>query len=185
MLKLFRMIQRRQFIMLGKGDAFFHPAYIEDVARAFVLGAVHDRAAGQTFIIGGERYLLLRDLVAAIAHRLQVPSPGMRIPLWPVDYLARICEIVCAPLHLEPPLHRRRMSFFRNNRAFTIEKAKALLGYEPQVGLDEGLERTISWYEAHELLARRPAANGDLLRPSAVVAQTEAGPVSDTRQSSL
>lgn len=185
MLKLFRMIQRRRFVMLGKGDAFFHPAYIEDVARAFVLGATHDGAAGQTFIIGGEEYLMLRDFVAAIARRLQVPPPGMRIPLWPVDYLARICETACAPLHLEPLLHRRRMSFFRNNRAFTIEKAKAQLGYAPRVGLEEGLERTISWYEARKLLTRRSAGGGTVLKPAAVVARPEAAPVPDTRQSSL
>jgi nucleoside-diphosphate-sugar epimerase len=186
MLKLFRMIQRRQFVMLGKGDAFFHPAYIEDVARAFVLGAVHDGAVGQTFIIGGEEYLPLRDLVAAIARRLQVPPPGLHIPLWPVDYLARICETVCSPLHLEPPLHRRRMSFFRNNRAFTIAKAKALLGYQPRVGLDEGLERTISWYEARELLARRPASRtGEVFTQAADDVRTEADPVPGTSRSSV
>ena len=186
MLKLFRLIQQRRFILLGKGDAFFHPAYIGDVARAFVLAAEHPRAAGQTFIVGGEEYLLLRDLITAIAAHLRVAPPRLRIPLWPVDFLARVCETVCAPLNLEPPLHRRRMSFFRNNRAFSVEKAKDLLGFRPQVSLQEGLERTISWYESQGLLARRPDPGaGRQLTQAATVARPEAAPAPDTTRSSL
>ena len=185
MLKLFRLIQRRRFILLGKGDAYFHPAYIGDVARAFVLAAVHPRAAGQTFIVGGDEYLLLRNLIGAIAAHLHVAPPAIRIPLWPVDLLARVCEAVCAPLNLEPPLHRRRMSFFRNNRAFTIEKARNLLGYRPQVNLEEGLERTIAWYEAQGLLVRRPVAGPNpVFTPAATAARPEAAPAPDTTRSS-
>jgi nucleoside-diphosphate-sugar epimerase len=156
MLKLFRMIQRRRFVLLGSGSAFFHPAYIEDVARGFVLAATHPKAAGETFILGGEEYLKLRDLVAAVARQLRVPPPRARMPLWPMELLAAACELACKPFGLEPPLHPRRMSFFRNNRAFTIQKAKRVLGYTPQVTLAEGLERTISWYEAQSLLKVRP-----------------------------
>jgi nucleoside-diphosphate-sugar epimerase len=184
MLKLFRLIQRRRFILLGRGDACFHPAFIDDVARAFVLAAVHDQAAGQTFIVGGDQYLLLRELIATIAAHLQVPAPTIRIPLWPVDLLARLCETACAPFNLEPPLHRRRMSFFRNNRAFSIEKARTVLGFHPQVNLAEGLERTIGWYEARGHLARRPAT-GRLSMPAAAAARTEAPPAPDTTRSSL
>lgn len=186
MLKLFRMIQRRRFVMLGRGEANFHPAYIDDVARAFVLAAVHPQAAGETFIIGGEEYLPLRKLVEAVARHLQVPPPGIRIPLAPVEFLARVCEAACRPLNLEPPLHHRRMSFFRNNRGFTIARAKRLLGFEPRVNLAEGLERTIAWYEARGLLARRSAAlPARVLTPVAAVARPEADPASDTTRSSL
>jgi dihydroflavonol-4-reductase len=186
MLKLFRMIQNRRFVLFGPGTANFHPAYIDDVARAFVLAAQHDRAAGETFIIGGEGYLPLRDLLAAIARQLGVPAPRFSIPLLPVELLARACETLCAPFNIEPPLHRRRMSFFRNNRGFTIEKAERLLGYQPRMSLEAGLERTIGWYEVNGLLDRRPAwGTRGLLRPVEAAARSEAGPVADTNRSSL
>jgi nucleoside-diphosphate-sugar epimerase len=186
MLKLFRMIQRRRFVLLGKGDANFHPAYIDDVTRAFVLAAVHQRAAGQTFIIGGDGYLPLRELILAIARHLQVPPPGFRLPLGPVELLARACEALCRPFNIEPPLHRRRMSFFRNNRGFSIDKARRMLGYEPQVTLDDGLERTIAWYESRGLLASRDSTHpAQPLTPAAAVARPEAGRSPDTTRSSL
>ena len=32
------------------------------------------------------------------------------------------------------------------NRSFSIEKARRMLGYAPQIGLDEGLRRTLAWF---------------------------------------
>ncbi len=56
------------------------------------------------------------------------------------------------PFGIEPPLHKRRVRFFRNNRAFSIEKAKRVLGYRPQVTLEEGMGRTVAWYREHGYL---------------------------------
>ena len=38
------------------------------------------------------------------------------------------------------------MSFFQNNRAFTVRKAKEVLGFRPGMSLREGLRSTIGWY---------------------------------------
>ena len=186
MLKLFRLIQQRRFVMMGSGRANFHPAYIDDVARAFVLAAEHPRAVGETFIVGGHGFLPLRDLVETIARHLHVSPPALRLPLKPVEVLAAACEAVCRPLNIEPPLHRRRMSFFRNNRGFSIDKARRLLGYAPRIGLEEGLERTIAWYESGGLLARRPPARAaGMLTSVAAVVRPEGGHSHDTTRSSL
>lgn len=152
MLKLFRTIKKRQFIYIGQGNVLFHPAYIDDVIEGFLLCASHEKAVGEAFIIGGDGYLPLQDLVDRISAQLQVPAPSMHIPLRPVEWLAGLCESVCTPLGIEPPLHKRRVSFFKNNRAFSIEKVKRVLGYAPRVSLEEGLKRTIRWYEDHGLL---------------------------------
>jgi len=149
MLKLFRMIKNGSFIMVGDGNALFQPAYIDDVIRGFFLCLDHDRSIGEAFIIGGEEYLPLRDLVTLIAKELSVATPKWRIPLAPVLWVASICERLCVPLGVEPPLHRRRVSFFQNNRAFSIEKAETVLGYKSEVSLQEGIQRTIRWYEEH------------------------------------
>jgi nucleoside-diphosphate-sugar epimerase len=48
---------------------------------------------------------------------------------------------------MNPPLYPRRVEFFKKDRAFSIEKAKKLIGYSPRVELDEGLARTAEWYK--------------------------------------
>jgi nucleoside-diphosphate-sugar epimerase len=149
MLKLFRMIKRGRFVMVGHGNILFQPAYIDDVVRGFLLCLHNEKAVGEVFIIGGDEYLPLKALVRLIASELKVPPPKLKLPLVPVLWLATLCEHLCAPFGIEPPLHRRRVSFFQNNRAFSIEKAKRVLAYKPQVSLREGIQRSIRWYEDH------------------------------------
>lgn len=147
MLKLFRMIKRGRFVMLGEGSANFQPAYVDDVVQGFLLCMERDEAVGEAFIVGGEEYLPLRDLVVEIAGLLGVPPPRLRLPMAPVSWAATLCEAIFPPLGVEPPLHHRRLSFYRNQRAFSIAKAQRLLGFEPRVGLRDGLTRTIRWYD--------------------------------------
>ncbi|HRV91440.1 MAG TPA: NAD-dependent epimerase/dehydratase family protein [Anaerolineae bacterium] len=148
MLKLFRMIKKGRFIMFGAGDAYFQPAYIDDVVRGFHMCLTDEAAIGEAFIIGSEEYLPLRNLVQVIAEELKVPPPKIKLPLTPALWMASVCEQVCVPFGVEPPIHRRRMSFYQNNRAFSIDKAKTVLGYKPEISLREATRRTIRWYEA-------------------------------------
>ena len=152
MLKLFRMIKKGRFVVVGNGKAFFQPAYIDDVVQGFIHCLGNEKAMGEVFIIGGDEYLPLNDLFRIIAEELRVAPPKIRVPLTPVLWMAALCEGICVPLSIEPPLHRRRVSFFQNNRAFLVEKAKQILGYESKVSLKEGIRRTIKWYEEQGLL---------------------------------
>ena len=74
---------------------------------------------------------------------------SVRIPHYPVLPLVvagHLFEKVCKPLKITPPIFPRRVDWYRQNRAFRIEKAKRDLGYSPRVGIDEGLRRTAEWY---------------------------------------
>jgi dihydroflavonol-4-reductase len=148
MLKLFRMIQKRRFVMVGDGEALFQPAYIDDVVDGFLLCLRNDKAVGEAFIVGGEEYVPLRELVGLIAAELGVEPPRWRLPLRPVLALADLCEKLCVPFGVEPPLHRRRVSFFQNQRAFSIAKARRLLGFQPRMPLRDSLRATIGWYQS-------------------------------------
>jgi nucleoside-diphosphate-sugar epimerase len=116
------------------------------------------------FILGGERYYTLREIANLIAEAEGVPAPWLRLPARPFQIAGTLCEKVCIPLGIEPPIHRRRVDFFTKSRAFTIEKAVRLLGYRPRVSLPEGIRSTLEWYLAHgELDGIQPVG----LRPTA------------------
>jgi nucleoside-diphosphate-sugar epimerase len=63
-----------------------------------------------------------------------------------------VCEAVCVPLGVEPPLYRRRVDFFTKNRAFDMARARRELGFAPAVDLVEGIRRTADWYRRQGLL---------------------------------
>jgi dihydroflavonol-4-reductase len=66
--------------------------------------------------------------------------------------LGGLCEAICVPLGIEPPLYRRRVAFFSHHREFDISKARQVLGYEPRVSLQEGVRRTALWYSGLGLI---------------------------------
>jgi len=147
-LKMFRGLARGRFPMLGSGRAYYHLTYIDDLVEGFRLCGEVPAAAGRTYILAGERYTTLRDLVALVAEELGVRPPWIRLPVWPVWLAGLACELVCVPLRIEPPLYRRRVDFYTKSRAFDITRAKTELGYQPRVDLREGIRRTIAWYRA-------------------------------------
>jgi nucleoside-diphosphate-sugar epimerase len=152
MLKMFRMVQQGRFLFIGRRRPNFHPVYIDDLVDGFLLAMTSEAAPGGTFIIGGKTYLPLRDYVATAAKVLNVPTPRHTVPYGLVNLAAHGCELLCAPLGIQPPLHRRRLTFFKHNRAFSIARAEQKLGFAPSVGLEEGFRRTVAWYRNEGML---------------------------------
>jgi nucleoside-diphosphate-sugar epimerase len=146
LLKLFRGVARRRFVILGDGRIFYHLTYIDDLVEGFRLCGEVAVAAGRTYILAGAEVPTLNDLTAMIAEDAGVPPPRLRLPVWPFWIAGAACEALCAPFGLEPPIYRRRVDFFTKSRAFDITRARQELGYAPQVGLPEGIHRTMTWY---------------------------------------
>jgi dihydroflavonol-4-reductase len=146
LLKLFRGVARRRFVMLGPGTIFYHLTHIDDLVEGFRLCGEVAQAAGRTYILAGPEVTTLNELVATIAEEAHVKPPRLRLPVWPVWLLGAFTEAVCSPFGVEPPLYRRRVDFFTKSRAFDISRAKREVGYAPRIGIREGVRRTLGWY---------------------------------------
>jgi nucleoside-diphosphate-sugar epimerase len=151
-LKMFRGIARGRFPMLGSGEVFYHLTYIDDLVEGIALAASVPAAAGREYILAGPEYTTLNELVRLIAQELGVAPPRIRLPVWPVWVAGAICEAVCVPLGIEPPLFRRRVDFYRKSRAFSTARARRELGYNPAIDLRTGIRRTAAWYRTQGLL---------------------------------
>ncbi len=152
MLKMFRMLAKGRFFKVGPCRENFHAGFIDDVVEAFVAAATQPGIDGEVFIVGGDRFVPLDEYIDTAARAVGADPPKLRLPYGAMHAAAWACERVCVPLRVEPPLHVRRVRFFRNNRAFSIEKARRVLGYEPRVALEEGMGRTVEWYRSSGLL---------------------------------
>jgi nucleoside-diphosphate-sugar epimerase len=154
-LKLVKSIQQGTFAMIGSGKTLFHPVYIDDLVDGILLCAEKDQAVGKVYILGGSEIVSLNELVNVIASVLGVRPPFLRVPFTPVYAVSYLCELVCAPLGIDPPLYRRRTAFFHKSRAFDISRAVKELGFKPEVTLREGLECTVQWYEQNGFIRPR------------------------------
>lgn len=145
-LKLFKAIKKGRFVMLGSGRVLYQLIYIADLIDGILLCGTEDQALGKVYILTGEKPVTLNRFVEVIAKTLGVSIPRLRIPVAPVYGISLLCELLCRPLGVDPPLHRRRIDFFRKSRWFDISRAKRELGFRPKTDLNTGIERTAAWY---------------------------------------
>jgi nucleoside-diphosphate-sugar epimerase len=148
LLKLFRGVARRRWITLGDGKIYYHLTFIDDLVDGFRLCGTHPAAANRTYILAGGEVTTLNDLVGLVADVAGVATPTRHLPVWPFWVAGAVCEAICAPFGIEPPIFRRRVDFFTKSRAFDITRARTEIGFAPRVGLREGTRRTLEWYRA-------------------------------------
>jgi nucleoside-diphosphate-sugar epimerase len=145
-LMIFRRVARGTFPMFGNGKTYYHPLYVDNLVDAFVQVMADGVGDGEAYLIADEEYLEIEDLVRRVGRALGVAVKVPHYPVWPVVAAGHVCEKVCRPFGITPPIFPRRVDWYRQNRAFKIDKAKRDLGYVPKVGIDEGLRRTAEWY---------------------------------------
>jgi nucleoside-diphosphate-sugar epimerase len=143
---IYKRVASGKFPMFGSGKTYYHPLYIDNLVDAFVLAMEDGKGEGEAYLIADEHYVEIEDLVRRVARSLNVDVKIPHYPVWPVVAAGHIVEKACRPFGIAPPIFPRRVDWYRQNRAFRIDKAKRDLGYQPRVDLDEGLRRTAEWY---------------------------------------
>ena len=146
LLKLFRALNRGRFVMIGSGLNRRQPIHVTDLVRGLLLASTAPAAVGETFVMAGEEILTTRDLVEQVSGALGRHPPSLRLPLWPLLAAAVIMERTLPPFGIAPPLHRRRLDFFRKSFLFSTAKARSLLGFTPSIPFRTGAAQTAQWY---------------------------------------
>jgi dihydroflavonol-4-reductase len=146
LLKVFRMALKRYFVLLGQGKCLYHLIHVDDLVELMLLAAKHPAAEGQAFICGNAEPIDLERLGRLVAETLGHPFRVLRVPAGPVFLLADLCEAVCKPLRISPPIYRRRVAFFTKDRSFDTSKVRGTLGWTPKYTNEEGIRQTARAY---------------------------------------
>jgi UDP-glucose 4-epimerase len=115
----------RDLTIHGDGSQIRAWCYVDDMVEGCLACLEHPDAVGQTFNIGNPRSTVTIYDLAQRVRRLT--GADVDITFQPLHY---------ADVELRIP---------------NVEKAREVLGFEAQVDLDEGLEKTIAWYREKAL----------------------------------
>ena len=162
LLKLFKGIERRRFFVIGSGMNQRQVIHVDDLARGLLLASHHPQAPGQLFVFAGAEVMTTNEMVGLVAQALDTQPHGFKVPMWPFMTAAVMMEKTLKPLGIQPPLHRRRLDFFRKSFFFSTEKAHELLGFRATIPFSRGVRETAEWYRQQGLLLKGPrsAASG-------------------------
>lgn len=151
-LKLFRAIGKKKFVMVGDGQNFRHPIYIDDMLMAFEKAASLPEIEGETYIVAADNAVHLEELIDEIISVLDFDFRPMRIPLVLMSPLCVVVEGICKILNREPPFSTRSLKFFTESSAFDTSKVRANLDFQPKVTLADGLRKTHKSFASAGLL---------------------------------
>ena len=148
LLKLFKMSLKPVFPLFGKSKGYYHLIHVDDLTDIFITTALHENSVGEVFIAGNPDPTKLLDIAKTIATALKRRLPiFLRLPVWPLFVLAAVCENVCKPFGVEPPIYKRRVAFFTKDRSFNTSKLRDVLHYQYTYSVEAGLVSTARWYQ--------------------------------------
>ena len=114
--------------------------------------SLSDKAAGEIVLLAGKEVVTTDEMIDAIASTLDQSVGGFQVPVFPFLVVAVARETTLSPLGIQPPIHRRRMDFFRKSFLFSLDKSSNVLGFNPKTGFTQGAQQTAQWYKENELL---------------------------------
>jgi len=152
LLKLFKAIKNGAFFVIGTGTNLHQLIHVDDLVRGLMAAAARPAARNETILLAGSEKLTTMEMCACIAQAVGVSLSRLRAPLWPFDVAAAVLEAVCRPLGVQPPLHRRRLDFFRKSFLLDTTKAARLLDFVPSKEFRAGAAETATWYRAQGFL---------------------------------
>ena len=144
-IKLFRMIAKRRFVLVGSGRNTIQPVWLEDAVDALLLCSTQPVRPGAIYNVAGPRALTTGELCRIIASATGGQIPPVHIPIAVASAAASICERMLSALGVACPIDHQKVNFFRTNHAYSIQRAAAELGWEPKVSFEEGSRRLADW----------------------------------------
>tara|TARA_R110001592_G_scaffold65203_1_gene200263 strand:- start:6906 stop:7925 length:1020 start_codon:yes stop_codon:yes gene_type:complete len=140
-----KMARSGQFILPNQGRGRFTPVYIDDLLDGVMLAAGLPEGSGQIFILAGDRSVSCKQFFSYhwkwAGKTKKMPSLPLKAAMALTQTLWKMNRLLNKPSEVTPDA----MLMFSRQGGFSIEKAKSRLGYEPKVGLDEGMQRSEEW----------------------------------------
>ena len=122
MFRFVKWISEGQPIQLnGDGTQTRGFTYVDDIARGSILGL--KKVGYEIMNLGGHESISINDLIAKLENIIGKKAIVEHRPVIKADMLANLAD---------------------------ISKARSLLHWEPEVSLDEGLRRTVEWYQQEQ-----------------------------------
>ena len=148
-----QMIKKGLFLLPAHGQGVFRAIYIDDLVEGVMLAAEKKEGSGQIFIIGGQNTVTCEKFFGHYYRMLGKGSPRMLSTPVAIT-IAEIGRAVFKLLGKQTELGRGSMEMLSKETTVSNAKASRLLGWQPRINLEEGMQRTEAWLRAQNILGQ-------------------------------
>ena len=115
----------RPVTITGDGSQSRGFTYVDDIASGTLLAL--KKVGYEVFNLGGHEVISINDLVTMLEEMIGKSALRQYIPAHPADVYSNVAD---------------------------VSKARQMLGWQPQIGLEEGVRRLVDWYQSNRLWAK-------------------------------
>lgn len=137
-INLFKLVKKGVPVILGDGDGFAQPVYVDNLLDGMILAGTQPEAVGHAFNFV-DQPLPWKDLFAY--YGAMCDRKPRRLPLW----LFRGIAALVLPFLGRSESIDDILTFYTSQSIYPIDKAEQLLDYRPRVSLEEGMRLTEEW----------------------------------------
>lgn len=143
------LMRKGLFALVDGGRPIINHTYVDNLADGIFL-AVEKEAWGEAFNITDGQETTFREFYTRLA-KIAGMGPPRILPAWLLKASVAAVNVIEAILQQPHIALPGGVEFIRRPHAYSIEKAREMLGYVPRVDLDTGLSRTEAWLKEHDL----------------------------------
>lgn len=133
---------------MGSGERFVTPCHVENLVNSLLLLAENNNATGNIYFINDGVKIPYMDFLTKQLNASGINwKPGFSIPYKFAYAVASALEVVFKLIKSKKPpvLTKMAVAALSGSRSYSIEKARADLGYNPSVNMDEGIKELEKW----------------------------------------
>lgn len=147
--RLLRLLQYGRVPLLRGGRALLDMSYVDNVVDAVLLSLQHRGSRSpEVFNISNGEPIAAVDLFARLATSFDMKIEPVHRPYVLADLFARLIEGGASLTPgWEPPLTRYSLGAIAFSQTLNLQRARSVLGYQPRVSLQDGIERTATWWK--------------------------------------
>jgi nucleoside-diphosphate-sugar epimerase len=140
--RLLKALNRGVFVPVGDGQNRRTVVYVDDVARAALLAA-QTADAGRIFNVTDGHIHTFQEIVTALCNALERRPPRLHLPASPLGCFLRVTDRAFALIGQYPPVGEVTLAKLLEDVAVRGDRICQELGFQPEVSLDEGWQKTL------------------------------------------
>ncbi|MGB3542601.1 NAD-dependent epimerase/dehydratase family protein [Rubrivirga sp.] len=137
------MLKAGTFALVDGDRGVLSPVFVQDVVASVLEVADHPDALGETFHVTGGVGVSPREFFGFYARMLDVRLRS--VPPLVARLAAPIIAGVSHGVGRTPPLSGRTLEYVTHPGTYSIEKVGRVIGWQPAVGLEDGMAQTEAW----------------------------------------
>jgi nucleoside-diphosphate-sugar epimerase len=137
----------------GSMENNFHVIYARDLARAYFLAFQKKLPGVERILIGNPSAEKMDRIYRLFCETAKIRKPRS-LPKWSIYPLGFVMELFFTLFSFKDPplLTRGRVNMFYDNIEYCPQKASRFLDFTCKYSLEQGIARTIKWYQNRNLL---------------------------------